>query len=254
MNAEVAYSRERRRRVAEGTWEPRVPTGPVQAHIDMLLAAGMFMTLIADAAGVSTGTIRGVRSRSRVQAATARAILSVRPSAPPTPAGFVRSFGATRRLQALAAIGWELKAQAKLLGCDHRQVWDIAHGRYPLVKQATWERIAALFERLSATPGGSPVARRTAASNGWAPPLAWDDIDRADAVPDRGAQGDTEPDPVVIERALAGERLPLTTADREAALLRGIAQGMSLSRTALTLGINYSTAQRYVSRQHELAS
>jgi hypothetical protein len=251
----ATYDRLRRRKIADGVWLPREPSGPVADHVTALRASGMSLARIAAASGVAERTLRNLAHCRHVQGTTAAAIRAVTAQPRPARAGLVPyGTGVARRVQALVAIGWPLLTQARRLDLSVQRVWDLAQLRTPMVKVCTYRQFVALFEELSATPGPSVRARNLAVKNGWCPPLAWDDnIDDPAAEPQQGSV-DAEPDLVVVERALSGERLPMTAADREAALLRGVAQGMSLSRTALTLGINYSTAQRFVARQEQLAS
>jgi DNA-binding CsgD family transcriptional regulator len=238
-----AYDRHRRRRLAEGTWQPPVCAREVQAHIAVLRAAGMSSQRIADAAGVAERTIRNVRSQRQVNAATATAILAVLPVPKPIPAGQVPSLGVSRRVQALAAIGWSLTEQGRRLGMPLQYVWELSVGRHRTVSAGTAERVIALFDQLSGTPGGSARARTAAARNGWLPPLGWEDIDGDCAVeepePDHG-----DVDELAVERALSGERIRLTDAELLAAAQIGVARGLQPWHVAERLHMNVFGVRR----------
>jgi hypothetical protein len=101
------------------------------------------------------------------------------------------SLGFQRRVRALAAIGHPSSAVADALG--------IARGnlsvklRSPYVYRATHNAMCAIYDELCMTPRTDHLGRRTAARahrNGWASPLAWDDIDTDEAP----TYGDQNPD------------------------------------------------------------
>ena len=106
---------------------------------------------------------RNVKKRQRV--AAARAKENPRPTGP----DHATTNGTTRRLQALAAIGWSDSDIANRVGLTDD--WDAAVGR--------------LYEELQGTPGPSPDSREHALRSGWAPPLLWEDdtIDDPDGRP-----------------------------------------------------------------------
>lgn len=97
--------------------------------------------------------------------------------------------GCTRRLRALYALGWTWDAIAAEAGRTKHQVWRIAHGVHCTdrgVYQATVQWVHDIYERLCMTrPEGFSAnrARNNAARKGWAPPLAWHDIDDPDEQP-----------------------------------------------------------------------
>lgn len=57
-----------------------------------------------------------------------------------------------------------------------------------------------------------------------------------------------QPDPVVVDRIIAGERLPVTSVDLEAAVARLTACGRTARQIAETLGCTTRTVQRYRAR------
>ena len=140
-----------------------------------------------------------------------------------------------RRLEALQALGWSMPVIAEMIGTNFRNLYHVA--RQEDVTRARFEQVAAVYDRLSMRlpPAETHLQRISvaktkghAARNGFAPPLAWDDIDD----PNERPKGDTtsnrdEPDEAVIERLLNGVTVPSTVAEKREALRRWLAQGRS---------------------------
>ena len=89
----------------------------------------------------------------------------------------IDALGSRRRLQAMYAIGWTSKHIAEASGIRANQLTHISSGRTQRVTRATEERIKKAYAALSAKPGPSSLDRVAASREGWAPPLAWNDID-----------------------------------------------------------------------------
>jgi len=164
------------RRFIEGT--PHVPTTRVVEHLAALRASGMGVRRISQLSGVSPSTIAKLPdNRLGMRPQTARRLLAVKPST------YLRALvPAQRRCQALAAIGWDARRVAERSGLRMRVISDITAGRMQQVSEPTDVAVRRTYEMLCMTPGPSQRARNWARSRGWAPPLAWDDIDR-DAYP-----------------------------------------------------------------------
>lgn len=88
----------------------------------------------------------------------------------------VSSLGTRRRLQALAVMGWAWPELSRRLGSMSPSSLSMIM-RAPRVKRESAEKIRALYDEVSMVPGESAVAVTRAVRKGWAPPLAWDDID-----------------------------------------------------------------------------
>ena len=169
-----------------------------RAHIAALLAAGSTLGGIGDQSGVSRSLIRRVEQGGRVTRATHAAIMAV--AAPAR----VSALGARRRLQALACAGWSVGAITEHVGCSRDWLSRVRAGS-PGAARCTAgfaEAVATTFSALVMTPGPS---RRTAAHarrEGWAPALAWDDIDH-DEAPSPWARRSKNPrllaDPMAVE-------------------------------------------------------
>lgn len=131
-----------------------------------------------------TGTLQGLRLIQHGNQPTAhpkwRAVLQMPISlrVPDHVPDLVRvpALGAQRRIRALMALGYRHSDLTDALGGSEVS-YRIAAGRSPLITAHTWRAIDDAFQRLSATPGPSERSRKAALAQGYAPPLAWDDID-----------------------------------------------------------------------------
>lgn len=158
-----------------------VPAGPVRARVDALLRSGWSLDDVADHSGVDTATLRvltgpvAVDARVRVRVAVAVAAVG----RTPMDVWEVPATGTVRRLQALAALGWDPAVLAARAGLDWAGV-----RRAPVVAAGSALLVARAYDRLSMTPApAGPGAARVVASaarHRWAPPLAWDDEDLDD--------------------------------------------------------------------------
>jgi hypothetical protein len=239
--------RSRRRAIAYGRYQPWADPVPVREHVRSLLAAGMNMRRVANAAGVQPSTVgqlvngRG-HPRARIRPETAARILAVRPSldhagdfAP------VDATGARRRLQALAAAGYSPSVLARRLGLPPTQMTRVMSQRRMTARKV--RAIRALYDELWDVPpdqstkyarAGVTKALRKARACGWPPPLAWDDdqIDNPDAGPAEGWQR---------PKRLRGEDL----VEEAGELIRW--EG-SRELAAMRLGIRRNTLDRAIAR------
>lgn len=190
---------------------PRViPGDQVRAHVQALLDSGMSLRSIGKFSGVSASTISNVMTRpgSGINKRNAAAILAVtgpRFDLEPDAETFVPRVGAQRRIQALLAIGWthaHMRAESGVL----THVLLAQAGEW--VTQRNHNRVRAMYERLSMTPGPSDLTRARAARRGYAPPLAWDDdmIDDPRCQPFFNLEEDFyNLDEIALERFIAGD-------------------------------------------------
>lgn len=266
--ANSEYEADRARRRAYGR-EDLVDADPVRMHVRALMAAGIGYKRVGEMAGVSHGamtkllygvTSGGVEQRRpparRVRRATAAALLGVR--LVPVAGGVkVDPTGTMRRLRALCALGWSVARLAAQFDLD-RQVLDAAlNGTRPTTTQRTATAVRAMYEAIgdSRPIGSSPgelraitIAARRAAAHGWAPPIAWDDhsIDdpRATAAPIDAPDTHRGVDEVAVARAMAGDRIQLTRAERWLAVERLAAQGLSDAAIGGLLHVTAKTVLR----------
>jgi hypothetical protein len=158
----------------------------------------------------------------------------------------VPSLITARKLRALAAIGWPSYVLAERMGVSRQLLTRLrlVDRRCKSVFTSTAEKIDALYLELHMIPGPSPTMRRRAAANGWAPPLAWNDIDDPDETPQLGAPVDVAPDENVV-RAFVANRPPrwgrMTEADRE--LLVRELRRLGYTRNAIALATHASHQQ-----------
>lgn len=185
-SAVVEASGRRRRMVAYGQWEPFVDAEPVRRHVRSLIDEhGVSILTIADRAGVAEQVIRRLlyviaprTSRShRLRAANAAALLGV--TGGNVRSTFAPACGTERRLRALVANGWSQTDLARRLDLSSQRVHNLVMGGRTKVRRNLHDQVAALYDELWNTPGGSAHSERIAARHGWALPIEWDD-DRID--------------------------------------------------------------------------
>lgn len=142
----------------------------------------------------------------------------------------VPTVGVIRRIRALQAIGWRLADIDTAMGYDARSNFVHNLTRQAQVHRDTFDKVQAAYDQLCMTPGPSERTRRLALRRGWAPPLAWDDIDD-DAAP----QG-------------AGRSTTWTRADLvdEWDHLRRV--GVPLEQAAIRLGVTPSAITKAIER------
>ena len=278
--ANTAQARRRSTAIAYGTWPGLVDADPVRAHLRALRADGLSLQRIAELSGVGQGTLSTLVYRTpasqptppaRVRADTQRRLLAVRFDPASVAAGRrIDATGTRRRLQALTALGWSaacltlhtdrtVRTLRRLLSADE-------------VTAETARCVAALYEQLrTARPPRRTGPERAAADRavsrartaGWRPPFGWDDIDTdqdethqaptsggatgigtAGVDPNNFVRGDICLDEVAVERAMTGERLPLTKTERCEAVARLTHQGLSARRIAELLHTTSRTVTR----------
>ena len=111
MDGNARRRRDRYRLLAYGRYQDaHQPIEPIRQHLQALVDTGMIPERIAISAGVGGATVRRLLNSETarfVTGATARKLLAVTPDSSTLAAqGRVNGRGTRRRLQALAAIGW----------------------------------------------------------------------------------------------------------------------------------------------------
>lgn len=168
------------------------------AHkINLLRQAGMTDLQIRAAARCGRATYyraagqHGPIMRTTEQRILAVSVLEVRP--PATTAG-IPPHGTRRRLQALVTAGWPPVVLAAALGMTRQLLCELLHRERDGVALSTAARVEDLFaslwdalpEQHGVRPAAAARARLLAARWGWAPALAWDDLDAPAAAPHFG--------------------------------------------------------------------
>lgn len=230
---------------------PRTPAAPVADHIQACIGAGMTARSVALAAGITDSIVRDILDNPdrTVRARTRDRILSVRPEHQPTPASLAR------RIQALAALGWSCPVIAEIGNVNVDTIKAYRRGELPRVmREGPKVGILAAYDALhmrapvpadNRERGMVARTRAFAARNGWAPPLAFDNIDDLNEHP----HGSTTTDPDVIddaaiERTLAGDRVPLTRPERVEVIRRLAQRGLSDAEMGAVVGISGRSVQR----------
>jgi hypothetical protein len=161
---------------------PRTVDGAlVRGHVDRLVAAGMSRASIAQAAGYCSRTALGkIYTQDRVLRSTVERIAAVSPPQAVEYDGLlVDAIGSRRRLRALAVMGWSIRALKAHGGTSRWE--DVRLGDTKRVTRATHLRVSEAFEKLAMKDAGdSPnviLVKQHAQRQGWAGPLAWDDVD-----------------------------------------------------------------------------
>lgn len=150
--------------------------------------------------------------------------------------------GTRRRIEALNWLGWSRAAIAEHMGMHATNMTRLLTA--PTMTTALAQRFADCYDDLSMTlPTGNPQAiaavRNRARRHGYAPPLAWDDIDHDDAPKGLAMDHKSDLDPVVVQRILNGDwQVPTTPAERTEVIHRWQAAGVSNGEIARRTGWN----------------
>lgn len=164
------------------------PSRAAEAHHELvrLEREGWSATAIASAAGVSPRAIQQAYTDIRhdrphtISRTVAEKILD---RGTPT-SGLVPALGATRRLQALSALGWPLSELATRTGLAPMALSRIRGGLRAQLHATSDNLIRDLYRDLEMSVGPSPKTRTDALARGWVPPLAWEDIDHPHGLAD----------------------------------------------------------------------
>lgn len=224
----------------------RVPLGAdawriihTTTRTELSRASGVFPNMLSryHSRGPDTIVLKSTRDR----------ILAARPQSSPV--------GLQRRVRALAAIGYSATDISRRAGYSHPDALMTLRrgpGVPAFIRADNAAAICRVYDELSMTPApaGRTATRqiREARAKGWAPPLAWDDIDDPDETPNLGAARDDDIDPVAVEFAIDGADVRLTRAERVEVARRMAEQGASDRQIAAVLGVSASGVQRLRAR------
>jgi hypothetical protein len=198
----TAWNRAWRRRRAYGI-DAYVDAEPARQHVRGLMAGGLGAKRIAALSGVPHGGVskllygdpqRGMAPSKRIRQATETRLLAVEATLDTLGArALLDGTGTRRRLRALVARGWSKRKLSLRLGMQPSNFG--ATFDNDKVRASTARAVRVLYDELwnvtppEATHGdriAASRARRYAQTQGYAPPLAWDDdtIDDPDAKPE----------------------------------------------------------------------
>jgi hypothetical protein len=160
-----------------------VASEPIRQHVRMLRASGASWQGIGVAAGVGTMTVVDLMTRRQtVTAATAAALLAVRPS--DVAHARVDANGTMLRLRSLQAMGHSSARVARAVGCHEQTIRRLVSGRATSVSVQLGLAVREVFdgwwdkrppERTRTERAVAAAARHRAAARGWCQPAALDD-------------------------------------------------------------------------------
>lgn len=232
------YAKKRQLRLLEGTWESTlVSAGPARAKVLELHEQGWSLAALEAMIGESSGHLSNLvyeghsEARRWVTREREARILDLEPTLDLVPDGcHVPVLGTRRRVQALGAIGWSLQEIADRAGVSKQAIAGSLRAHRVTARVA--RTIRGIYLELENTPGPSKCTRRHAATKGWPPPAAWDDID------DPGEQ------PEHTDQITAPGRLSVD------ALTDCASWGMTREQAAHRLGVQPGSIDRWLDR-HE---
>jgi hypothetical protein len=190
-DANRRYCKQRRNKVHQ-TGPLTVPTHRAQAHLQELQKY-VSLSALESAGNISRGHMTQILNGTikRIGRHTEHAILTI-PLNEITGNRWVKATGARRRLQALHALGYSFERIARECKSAKQLMATIARNDREWLTADMDRRIREVYDQLSmklpdaATPHlqvGITKSRNRAQQLGWAPPLAWNDIDNPDEQP-----------------------------------------------------------------------
>lgn len=257
MTAILAQSKHNKRlaliRAADaalGNPHDMIDAEPAVNHIGHLRSLGFSVRAIASARGVKPGTAQVVYDRKHptMRGNVLRKWVALTPQmvfAHADDLAQVPSYAATRRYRALQCMGWrqtDIESAAIKYGGQraHPNMLDgigrIAAGRHRAMKAA--------YEVLAMSAGPSRKTEGTARRKGYAPPMAWDDIENLDSTPETGGEGDYI-DMVAVMRTVAGNNAArLMSAERKVAVRILTDMGIGSEKIAINCHVEQRTVLR----------
>lgn len=220
----------------------RVPSDAAWAVIDDLRKRGWSGQAIATAANLPRYTVeRAITAdeqgdRRELSPRTSLAIVT---HGDPVSGG-VGAYAARRRLQGLARQGYDLQAIADATGIGFSTLAEIRRREHAEFVRARFHiAIRDYAESVGIDVGPSPAARLHAERKGWPALLAWNNVDDPNEQPDTGTdhRSRDDIDEAVVLRVMAGDRLPMTIAERREVVRRLTAAGWSEKRIEAHTGI-----------------
>lgn len=212
---------------------PKVDAAPVLEHLAHLMRHAT-VGEIAHAAGVRDQAVRYLVNEppATVRQATRDRLMAL------TPADLITRLGLTRRVRALTAIGWSVKALARQSGLSKDTIKQLRDGEPSPVWGRIRDDVLNMYERLHMSAPEAEArseraavtrARNLAARNGWPPPLAWECID----------------DPYEVPAVPANQGPHRVDLDEFMHLIRG---GESVDRATARLGVTISAIEQAARR------
>jgi hypothetical protein len=250
---QLRYEKRWRLARAEGKPTSYIDGNKVRAHIQQLLEWDCSLAAIANAAGVATSPLSSLMTggHANVQRRTGDAVLALSLHDVIDRAKdqhYLPRWAAQRRVHALMAIGHTHESITAHLrpGLRSTNITGPAIARAPYLRAHTWRDVDRVFEELSSRPGVSDLSRLRAFANGWAAPLAYDDIDDPNEHPVFELPADPLAiDEVAVQRASDGIQVPLTAAERAVVVAAMTRDGHSAKEIGERLRVAPRTVTRY---------
>lgn len=242
---EVGWQRDRARGIKR-----YVDAEPTREKLQRFIDASVPLKTLSRATGISDTAISNVVAgrNPHVQRATAQRVDQLKLADIYAQAeGMVPRIGAVRRIEALLALGHN---HAAIAAAGARDTSVLLYSPGELVTANRWQQIRDAYDKLSMTPGDSPVTRQRAERRGLPPPLAWDesDIDDPAATPQHQVAGDSTNvvDIVAVQRAISRDKpsADLTKAERLEVVRAMAASGASDHEISTHVGVSDRTVLR----------
>jgi hypothetical protein len=267
-NAEAETWRERQK--AYGRYNKFVPAGPVREHVRSLTDAGMGLKRISKVSSVSHGSLwklmygkrqsdGSLKPSRRVTREIAEKLYAIDadwgdplPLAGGALLDEATSAKASRKLQALVALGWSMSELGRRLGHE----W--SRNAIPIIKAerrltvATAKKAEALYEQLSMTlpPESTKHERVTAARarnfarrHDWVPPLELEDDSDDNAETTDTVDGSDLDEQAIWRREHGDKSVRLTEAEIAELVRRWKASGRSLQEMKRVTGVGAQRAR-----------
>jgi transcriptional regulator with XRE-family HTH domain len=163
----------------------RIDATPVRERLQSWAEQGYSQTQIGAAVGKNSGEISRILNGQPTIAPTVATRLLRAPAPTGIPANArVDSTGTVRRGRALHAIGYPIYEIAHVLPAAANHLAYILEHPPATVPLALASAMTALYRRRVGVPGPSQLAIRDARRRKWHGPLAWDDIDDPNCMPE----------------------------------------------------------------------
>lgn len=189
-----------------------------RAHLQ-LVHTRMSWDSISAATGIRVSNLVLIYSgqRKKIFNETHQKIMRVALPEQADPGRHLNAIGSMRRIQALQTVGHSIRTIAAEAGSARTRILSIVHGRQPTVQADLASRIALAYRNLAFQPPPrnkyTARTRNAAAAAGWHGPLAWDNIDDPNAMPEAPEPQDharRRPEPVDVARVTRLTRQGLT--------------------------------------------
>lgn len=149
---------------------------------------------------------------------------------------------ATRRLRALAAMGYPQPWLANKIHVNLRQVGRILTGDGATVYAFTFAATDATYREWAMIPGPSAMTRTIARRKGWVSALAWNDIDDPAEQPSVNGPAWKGADEAVVIQLIAGRTVKARREDKREAARRMLTAGVTANVVASRVGWSWTSA------------